>query len=66
MNVDQIYSCLLKLKVNFLTIGPNSDYKKKNTLSMVTKLKLSLYIREPSFIYLKKNNSCPSPTKKTK
>ena len=30
MNVDQIYSCLLKLKVNF-RIGSNSNYK-KNTL----------------------------------
>ena len=25
VNVDQIYSCLLKLKVNF-RIGPNSNY----------------------------------------
>ena len=28
MNVDQIYSCLLKLNVNFC-IGPNSNYLKK-------------------------------------
>ena len=31
MNVDQIYSWLLKLKVNF-RIGPNSNYYRKNTL----------------------------------
>ena len=35
MNVDQIYSCLLKLKLNFC-IGPNSNYIK--TLSMVTEI----------------------------
>ena len=34
MNVNQIYSYLLKLKL-IIRIGPNSNYKKK-TLSMVT------------------------------
>ena len=35
MNVNQIYSCLLKLKLNFC-IGPKSNINK--TLSMVTKI----------------------------
>ena len=62
MNVDQIYSCLLKLKVNF-RIGPNSNYLKK-TLSMVTKLMLSLYLRKYSFIYWKKKTTAPPPPRK--
>ena len=61
MNVDQIYSCLLKLKVNF-HIGPNSNYLKK-TLSKVTKLMLSLYFRKSSFIYWKKTAAPPPPRK---
>ena len=60
MNVDQIYSCLLKLKLNFC-IGPSSNYKQ--TLYMVTKYMLSLYLGKSSFIYWKKQ---PLPHQKTK
>ena len=31
MNVDQLYSCLLKLKLNFC-IGPNGDFSPNRTL----------------------------------
>ena len=56
MNVDKIYSYLLKLKLN-LRIGPNSNLTKK-TLSMVTKIN--------AFTLSKKiGKNSPSPNRKT-
>ena len=60
MNVDQIYSYLLKLKLN-LRIGPNSNYK--NTLSMVTKINAFALSKKPSFIYWKKTALLQQKTK---
>ena len=54
MNVDQIYSYFLKLKLN-LRIGPNSNYK--NTFCGY------IMSKESSFIYWKKQ---PLPHQKTK
>ena len=55
MNVDQIYSCLLKLKLNFC-IGPNSNYKQNTFYGY--KNKCFYFILE----ILEKNS--PSPTRK--
>ena len=59
MNVDQIYSYLLKLKLN-LRKGPNSNYK--NTFYGY-KNKCFHFIKEYLVSSIGKN--CPSPTRKT-
>ena len=57
MNVDQIYSYLLKLKFNLRT-GPNSIYI-KNTLSMVTKINAFTLSKKIKFQLLEKTAPLP-------
>ena len=57
MNADQIYTYLMKLKLN-LHIGPNSNYKR---LYMVTKIKAFNCLKKYSFICWK---TVPSPARK--
>ena len=58
MNVDQIYSYLLKLKLN-LCIWPNSNYK---TLSIFTKNKCFHFVKGNLVSSIGKNS--PFPTRK--
>ena len=58
MNVDQLYSHLLKLKLN-LRIGSNSKYKKK--LSMVTTKKAFTWSKKNYFHLLE---TAPPATRK--
>ena len=59
LNVDQIYSCLLKLKFNF-RIGPIINYKKKTFYGY--KNKCFHFILENLVSSIRKNS--PYPTRK--
>ena len=70
MNVDQIYSCLLKLKLN-LPIGPNNNYNKNTFYGYKNKcfhfvlenLVSSVGKNNPS--YSRKPNGLAVPNKKS-